>query len=289
MIRYYICNLENDRDFTVENVTFQRANNYKNRVRILRDEQRDQLTFYAIAPERKSCQPSVLFTGDNTTSVDDIMLLLSLAQSRNIYYPKAEDVGDTETHMWGMPLGGNRKANGYQAIMGPEIENFLESSLRQLGKPKWVEKTGFRLATLWWLESIYENRPLEIKFVSAFIALEVLSNAHANSQNIKNNGIRMRIEALAYSYGWNFMDRTIIKDWTAIRDKYMHAGTTISLKTASKDEIATRYFQLITSMQVILIDLLDVSRFARREYMISEIMKPIRQTYKIVGPYPIPT
>ena len=191
--------------------------------------------------------------------------------------------------MWGMPLGGNRQANGYQAIMGPEIDNFLESSLRQLRKPKWVEKTGFRLATLWWLESIYENRPLEIKFVSAFVALEVLSNAHANSKNIKNSGVRMRIEALAYSYGWNFMDRTLIKNWTAIRNKYMHAGTTRSLKTVSKDEIATRYFQLITSMQIVLIDLLNVSRFARREYMISEIMKSIRQTYKIVGPYSIPT
>ena len=134
--------------------------------------------------DEKSSQSSKLYRGEETTSVDDMMILLSLAQSRNIYFPKAENISDAETNMWGMALGGNRKADGFQIIIEHEIESFLNTSLTQIRKPKWLEKTGFAPAVFWWLESIYDGRPLETKFVSAFVALEVLANAYCEEHKI---------------------------------------------------------------------------------------------------------
>jgi len=291
MIRYYICNFEKGLDFAVDDVAFQRVEDYKKRIQILKDEHRDQLTFYATVLDRRLSQPSMLFTGDSTTSVNDMMILLSLAQSRNIYYPKAEDIGDTETQMWGMPLGGNRKADGFEVIIGLEIVNFLNTALSQIRKPEWLDETGFMPAVFWWLESIYEGRPLETKFVSGFIALEILANIHANSKRIKNSGVKTRIKALRNSYGWNFMDDTRVKDWIDIRDKYMHTGRIKSLERFSKSKplLSTRYIQLIWSVQIALIDLLGFSNFARREWIISDISKPIQEIHKASGPFPIPT
>ena len=91
MIQYYICNLEKRQDFSVDNVAFKRAEDYEECIEVLRKEKRDQLTFYAILDE-KSSQSSKLYRGEETTSVDDMMILLSLAQSRNIYFPKAENI-----------------------------------------------------------------------------------------------------------------------------------------------------------------------------------------------------
>lgn len=335
MIRYYICNLEKGQDFSVENVTFQRVKDYEKRIQILKDEHRDQLTFCAIVSDRRLSQPSMFFTGDNGTSVDDMMILLSLAQSRNIYYPKAEDIVDTGTTMWGMPLGGNRKAWGVELIMEHEIEGFLKTSLRQIREIKWLDKTGFIPAVFWWFESIYAGRPLETKFVSAFVALEVLANAYCGEHKISTILLKGRFkeivkpvvsEALSQiektelpnkwkellikkipelnllpirnkisklrdddAYRWNFMNGSLIKDWTNIRNKYMHEGSTRSLETMSNKERATRYFQLIHSVQIALIDLLGFGNFARRQYIISEIKKPLRKTYKVSGPFPIPS
>lgn len=289
MIRYYVCNLENRQDFSVENVTFQRVEDYAKRTQILKDDHRDQLTFYATVADRKLSQLSMLFPeGVNLTSVDDMMILLSLAQSRNIYYPKAEDIGDTGTTMWGMPLGGNRKVWGVELIMEHEIENYLITSLSQIRKSQWLDKTGFNPAVFWWFESIYEGRPLETKFVSSFIALEILANSYTRSNKLKNSGVRSRIEGLANSYNWDFMDSALIKDWNDIRRYFVHKGSTKRLQGIHKSLRATRYFQLIHSVQIALIDLLGFNNFARRQYIISEIKKPLRKTYKVGGPFPLP-
>ena len=290
MIRYYICNLENGRNFSVDNVSFQQVEDYKERIKILKEEKRDQLTFYATIQDDNSLQPSMLYGGGKTTSVNDMMILLSIAQSRNIYFPKAENISDIETEMWGMAFGGNRKAWGTQVIMEPEIEPFLNNALARIREPEWLDKTGFNPAVFWWLESVYEGRPLETKFISAFIALEVLANSYAHSNNLLNSGVRKRIENMAHSsYNWDFMDSSLIKDWAAIRDKYMHTGSTRSLKSMTSAERATRYVQLIWSVQIALIDLLGFNSFARKAYIISEIEKPVRQTFKDSGPFPMPS
>lgn len=289
MIRYYICNLESRQDFSVDNVTFRRVDDYQKRSQTIRDKHRDQLTFYATVPDRTLSQPSMLFSGTLATSVNDMMILLSLAQSRNIYYPKAEDTGDDKTKIWGTPLGGNRQAWGYELIMEHEIESFLNTSLRQIRKYKWLSTTGFTPAVFWWLEGIYAYRPLETKFVSSFIALEVLANVHINSNNLKISGVRKKIETLANSYHWDFMDSSLIKDWNDIRRYFVHEGSTKRLQGINKNMRATRHFQLIYSVQIALIDLLGFSNFARRQYIISEIKKPLRKTYKVSGPFPIPS
>jgi hypothetical protein len=288
MIRYFICNLEHSSNFSIENVLFQQVEDYDKNIKILRDKERDQLTFYATAPDKNSLKGSWVNPGEKTTCVDDMIILLSLAQSRNIYFPKAEDVSGTETQKWGMPLGGNRKAWGARVILDPEIEDFLIISLGQIRKPKWVDETGFNPAVFWWLESIYQDRPLEIKFVSLFIALEVLANSHSNTNNIKNCGIRSRIEYLADSYSWNFMDRELIKDWTSIRDKYMHTGSTKSLKSLTNTMRAIRFAQLLYSMQIALIDLLGFNNFARRNDMISYIKETDKPLIQDHGPFTIP-
>jgi len=287
MIRYYVYNLESTTNFTVDNVSFKRISNYKRNVQIIANKHKDQLTFYAIESASKS---SKFFSGNHVTSVNDMMILLSLAQSRNIFYPKARN---TETKKeWGMSLGGKRQESGYIIISEDEIESYLNTALNQIRKPDLLKEKGLDLSIFWWLEAIYANRPLETKFISGFIALEILANAHANYKNIKNNGVRMKIEVLANSYGWGFMDSPLIKDWTAIRNSYMHEGTTKSLekkKKISREERDTRYFQLVRSVQIALIDLLGFPTFAQRQNKISEIKNPCVKVYKVNGPFSIPT
>lgn len=187
MIRYYINNLESSKDFTADSVQFVRVGHYEENIEVVKTKYEDRQTFNAYVANSKTSLPSTLF---HTTlpsapamSVNDMMILLSLAQSRNIFFSKAED---TERDIeWAMPLSGNRLAPGFAPIINKhEIEDFLETSLRQLRKPRWIRDTGFSPAVFWWLESVYANRPLETKYVSSYIALEVLANSYCARRNI---------------------------------------------------------------------------------------------------------
>jgi len=328
MIRYYVYNLEIGKNFTVDTVSFERISTYIRNVRIIKNKHKDQLTFYA---KEEASKPSRFFSGNSATSVNDMMILLSLAQSRNIFYAKAKD---TKTrNEWGMPLGGKRQPSGFTVIMEHEIESFLNTSLRQILEPSWLDKTGFNPAVFWWLESIYANRPLETKFVSSFVALEVLANAYCSEQGFLTSlpkdkfnelvkpvvtkallqidseelphgwiepylhkvpelnrlSISNKINKLADAYKWNFMEGDMIRDWVDLRNKYMHEGSTRSLETMNKAMIGTRYFQLINSVQIALIDLLGFHDFARKQYLIDEIKKPIRKIIRDAGPFKVTT
>jgi len=188
LIRYDVYNLEHSGDFAINDVSFQQVNDYKDRIEVWKkeeenqEEKTDQFTFRAIISDEKPQRSMLYPEGKITTHVDDMMILLSLAQSRNVFYAKAEDT--IKNSNWIMPLGGNRRAHGFPIIMEHEIENFLDTSFTQIRKPKWLEKTGFAPAVFWWLESIYEGRPFETKFVSAFVALEVLANAYCEKHKI---------------------------------------------------------------------------------------------------------
>lgn len=288
MIRYNVCNLEHSNNFSIENITFTKVTDYdKRKSHLYNDDPSDQWTFNAEVIDKKIIKGSKLNPGGNNNCVNDIMILLSIAQSRNIYFWKAEDISDTNTKPWGM-LGGNRKASGGQVIMEHEIENYLNISLTQIRKTEWLEETGFVPAAFWWLESIYKDRPIEIKFPSGIIALEILANYHANTKFIKNSCVRTRIEALAYDYQWSFMEILLIKDWVEIRNEFMHGGSTKRFESKnSKNERNIRYFQLVYSVQIALIDLLGFTKFHQRAYWINTIQKPPNTKYKPIGPQPL--
>lgn len=183
MIRYYVYNLEIGENIIADDVSFKRISNYKRNLQIIKDKHKDQLTFYAI---EEASKPSKFVPSNPATSVNDMMILLSLAQSRNIFYAKAKD---TKTrNEWGMPLGGKRQPSGHIVIMEDEIENYLNTALNQIREPYWIEDTGLDKAIFWWLEAVYANRPLETKFISTFVALEILANSYC-SQNDKSNAL----------------------------------------------------------------------------------------------------
>ena len=253
MITYKICNFEHSKDFIVDNVFFKGVNDYDNKVSKL-EERKDQVTFQATVQSARLSRSSKFFPNKPATSVNDIMILLSLAQSRNIFYPSAVNERSRET--WGMPLGGERQSTGFKLIMEHEIENFLESSLQQIRKANWLDKTGFVPAVFWWLESIYINRPLETKFVSAFVSLEVLANAcygkssflsrpvfkllresivksidelkevndtavefvKARIPDLNHASIREKMVNLKEVYNWNFISDLMVRDWVNIRN-----------------------------------------------------------------------
>lgn len=329
MIRYYVYNLEIDKNFTVDNVLFERISNYKRNVRIIKDKHKDQLTFYAI---EEASKPSKFFSGNSTTSVNDMMILLSLAQSRNIFYAKAKD---TKTrNEWGMALGGKRQPSGHIVITEDEIENYLNTSLNQIREPNWIEYTGLDKAIFWWLESVYANRPLETKFLSAFVALEILANSYCSQKNksnvltldkfklLKNNllktlqklddnilplkkelisnkisselnrlSIKEKIRILCDAYGWDFIDDELTKDWGNIRNKYMHEGSVIALnKFKEKKPLAERYFQLVYSVQVALLELIGFKNFKQKPLIIERnIREPKITIIRDAGPFKVTT
>jgi hypothetical protein len=207
MKSYYVFNLENYTDFSVDNIVFKKTNDYEKKIQDLTKNQTDQPTFLAVISDNQLSNKSMFFEHSNVTSIDDIMKLLSLAQTRNIYYYTKEYTANTRNIF----AKKTKNAYGYPVIMGHEIEIFLNTSLSKIRETNWLSKTGFNPAIFWWLESLLYSH-VEMRFIALFIALELLANLFVSTMKLKNSGIRDRIKVLAESHKWDFMDIMLIKD-----------------------------------------------------------------------------
>ncbi len=116
-------------------------------------------------------------------------LALSLAEGHNVFFwgyrCYEEGVKEGEPAYWSIPRVWTGERTGYGAILyiPPKLPLFLETVIPKLRDQELMKGRGLRLALVLYLEPIRTaDLPLELSFVSYWLALEVLARHHARKR-----------------------------------------------------------------------------------------------------------
>jgi hypothetical protein len=264
MATFGIANLHlaagNDK-FKFENIKFQRLS------RGIRIE--DQwcnsygATFKAVAGDRLIATPIIQDKG-LIGVVDDLCLLLSLAQSRSIFCPVYE-VGGNSVQKVSSKKG---KIFDPKLIKDSNLVDYLTTATRTLRQPNWAERTGFVPAAYFWAETL-NHEPGDIGMLLAWIALEVLANAytlqHYSKSKARKISIRRKMAKMKNGYNWHFFKEDLISESRKVRDKIMHEGNYGSIDRGRMPEI---FSKLLKTTQISLITLLGCESYINEEYTV---------------------
>ncbi len=297
MATFVISNLD-AQDFTFENIVFKKLVNDNQYIIELRDQwQRDyNATFTAIADDNLVVAPIIKNQG-LLGVVDDICLLLSLAQSRCIYCPEHTINQITDATRL---FRGSKKISD-KIIEDNQLESYLSAAVRTLREPEWKQKTGF-IPSIYFLMGGNYPELGDVEFVLTWIALEILANAYSETHGISNiltttdfkefkkaiseilnrlekannlsseqkeliiqkipelnrSSIRYKVSKLTNEYEWDFITDELLSDWKKLRDRIMHKGTYAGFERSKLIDLSTR---LRDSMHLILIDLLGCTDY----------------------------
>jgi len=293
MADFVISNLD-AQEFVFENISFKKLVNNNSYDTLLKKRWQDEYhaTFTAVANDNLVVKPIINNQG-LIGVVNDVCLLLSLAQSRCIYCPEYT-INAKSTQ--GPPFRGSTKSDN-KIIQDNQIESYLLNAVQTLRKPGWIEKTGF-IPSIYFLMGGKYPELGDVEFMLAWIALEILANAHAKNHNaskilpdnifgsrvkqaisailsqlekenhltteqkeliwqklpeLNRSSIRYKVCKLRNQHGWDFITDGLFNDWNKLRNHIMHSGTCAGLDQARLIDLSTR---LRVSMQLALIDLL---------------------------------
>lgn len=298
MADFVISNLD-AQEFTFENISFKKLVNNDSYNILVKKRWQDEYyaTFTAVADDNLKVRPIIQDEGLKGV-VNDICLLLSLAQSRCIYCP---EYTINEESSQRPPFRGSKKIS--DKIVGDnQIESYLSNAVQTLRKPEWIQKTGFIPAIYYLMGGKYPELG-DVEFILTWIALETLANTHSKMSGISNHilpstkfkgvkegvismltqlkkgsqltskqeelikqkvpelnrlSIRSKVNKLRSEYGWDFITDELFNDWNKLRNHIMHTGTYAGLNQTKLIDLSTR---LRVSMQLILIDMLDCSNY----------------------------
>ncbi len=183
MATFLICNL-NTQNFNFEGIRFERLNSDiedKDGIEAKSEKQfrkQHNIMFQAVADDDLRVKPIISNNG-LIGVVDDICLLLSLPLSSYVYCYKHTI---NETLYLGRILH-IRDVRGSLMVRHSKIKSFLYTAVRTLRKPRWAEKIGF-VPSVRYLRGAYCSEFDDDAFISCWIALEILANAHANELGI---------------------------------------------------------------------------------------------------------
>ena len=297
MATFVISNLD-AQDFTFENIVFKKLVNDNRYIIELRDQwQRDyNATFTAVADDNLVVAPIIKNRG-LLGVVDDICLLLSLAQSRCIYCPEHTINQITDATRL---FRGSKKISD-KIIEDNQIESYLSAAVRTLREPEWIEKTGF-IPSIYFLMGGNYPELGGVEFVLTWIALEILANTYSKTHGISNiltttefkefkkaineilnrlekannlsskqkeliiqkipelnhSSIHYKVSKLTNEYEWDFITDNLFSDWKKLRNRIMHEGTYAGLDQPRLINLSTR---LKIAVQLALIDLLGCSDY----------------------------
>ncbi len=293
MAVFWICNLEAS-NFVFEDVRFERLSNEDFIKRSWAPEY--NISFKAIADDDLAIKPIVQSNG-LLGVINDICMLLSLAQSKRIYCSLYEIEGtSTSRHVTpGMSFGWSP----IPVIPENNIEVYLSTAATNLRKQGWAKKVGFIPSVYFLLESM-NAQVLDFNFISAWIALEILANCHVAKSKIlasskfktvrrlvhdalddeAKKGIlsdkqkdlilqkvpelnrfstRDSVMSLSEARGWDSVTDEWVGNLINIRNGILHSGT---YKGFERQHVGQLYSQLAGTVQLMLIDLLGCSQFA---------------------------
>jgi hypothetical protein len=289
MAEFLICNLEASK-FTFEGITFERLEGYEEGRR-KRSSFEHYQTFRALADNDLMVKP-LIHPGGILAVIDDVCLLLSLAQSRHVYCPHYE-IGGQRTYRSVFIKG---KPEGSKIILESKLESYLSTAAKTIRRAGWMESTGFIPALYFVIDRNYPE-VVEFEFISAWIALEILARAYCKergistilknktfskmirpavrqaisqieetgllekqknllSQNISmlnNVAIRNLITELRAEYKMDFISDKLVDEYIKVRNSLMHSGIYGQVQRERVGELSIR---LEASARLALISLL---------------------------------
>lgn len=291
---FVISNLDTQ-NFTFENIRFERLT-YNSPIEKQWHEEYSA-TFQAIADDDLNIKPIIQDKGPIGV-INDICLLLSLAQSRIIFCPEYT-MGETTTLMRYYRIG---KPTAGKWVNDDKIEPFLNSAAQILREPRFAHRSGFIPAAYYLL--IGDSDEIgEVSFMFPWIALEILANAHAEKKgisivlhsNIFKNiakppiiealnqlekeerltpeqkeliinklpelnrpSIRYKICKLRNAHEWGFITDGLLGEYIKLRDGIMHLGTHGNIQSTRMQDLSIK---LRMSIYLALIDLIGCSNY----------------------------
>ena len=253
MATFVISNL-NARNFTFEHIRFEKLK----RTIAIENQWIDEYraTFKAVADDNLNVTPIIQDEG-LIGVVNDICLLLSLAQSRYVYCPEYTiSRGSIQRVSY-------RKGKIFdpKTIEDSNLKDYLLSAANTLRQPNWAKKTGFIPSAYFWAETL-NHEPGDIGFLLTWIALEILANAHTLKRYSKSKAdkicIRQKISEMVEDYHWQFFREDLISKSKKIRDKIMHEG---NYGNIDRNTMPTLFSELLKAVQLALINLLGCSSY----------------------------
>jgi hypothetical protein len=293
MATFVISDLDTTKNFTFENIKFEKMSGDTELKRQWRD--RFRATFLAEAEDNLTVTP-IIREGGLVQVIHDLCVLLSLARSRSIMCPNYIFNG-IETQRTSSPKG---CLFDNKLIQDDNIESYLHTASQKLRQHGWAEKTSF-IPSVYYLLERYHHEHGDVSFILTWVALEVMANTYAEktkmssiltSSNFKkvekavkktlkdlNNQIlpkekrglviqklpelnrsstRTRIQGLRAQYGWDFITDSMLDECIKLRNYIMHSGNYGHLDRTTLGDL---YFRMATTVQLALIDLLDGSGY----------------------------
>lgn len=295
MADFVIGNLDTH-EFTFEIFNFKKLASNNSHYISLKKRWQDEYhaTFTAVANDNSVVAPIINNQG-LIGVIDDICLLLSLAQSRIIFCPEYI-MGETTTLRRHYRIG---KPTAGKWVNDDNIEPFLNSAVQILRQPRFAHRSGFIPAAYYLL--IGDSDEIgETSFMFPWIALEILANAHAKKSNILHSNIfkniakppiietlnqleeeahltpeqkeliinklpelnrpsiRYEICKLRDAREWDFITDGLLGEYIKLRDGIMHLGTHGNIKSTRMQDLAIK---LRMSIYLALIDLIGCSDY----------------------------
>ncbi len=186
MATFEICNLNTPKNFNFENIRFEGLSNdieAKDDIEAISEKQlrkQHNITFKAVADDDLHVKPIISNNG-LIGVVDDICLLLSLPLSSYVYFCKHTINGTLSIG----ELLHVSNAVGSLMVGYDKIEPFLNTAAKSLRESDWAAKARI-LHSIRFLRAAFCSEFVDVAFMLSWIALEILANAYASEQGLKN-------------------------------------------------------------------------------------------------------
>lgn len=172
MATFEICNLNTAKNFNFEGIRFEGLSDDIEAISEKQLRKQHNITFKAVADDDLHVKPIISKNG-LIGVVNDICLLLSLPLASYVYCYNIEGV----LHV--------SNAEGALMVKSNKIEPFLNTAAKSLRKPDWAAKN--RIAhSIRFLRAAFCSEFVDVAFMLSWIALEILANAYASEQGLKN-------------------------------------------------------------------------------------------------------
>lgn len=307
MATFIISDLDTQ-EFTFENIRFKKLTGNTPLEKQWRE--RFRATFIAEADDDLDVKP-IIKERSLVQVVFDICLLLSLARSRSINCPYYNIGGRNgmDYQRFSPPRG---ELFDNKLVKDDKIESYLSTASETLRETGFVNKTGFVPSAYYFVER-YHHKSGEVGFMLTWIALEILANTYAEKHKISNIifrnkfkvvkeaiaktlketeslelskeqrdfimqkvselnrlSIRSKISKLRDNYRWDFIPDNLLSDCIKVRNYMMHLGNYGNFNRTTMPKL---YSKLVTSVNLMLIDLLKCSEYV---YNLSELKEHIK-------------
>ena len=214
---------------------------------------------------------------DSGELIEDLMVLLSLAQGRSVHYQNAPWVtrdGDAIVAQGAhRQYFGRAVLRGEQAISPFEIDSYLESALKYIHHPGWVVDRGFGTAAQWYLESL-SVASHELRFVCVWHGMSALVQRYFHGHwegTGEEDNMSMLFLAFRDAHEYDFILDQHPPIWLEISKDLLGRHPSRRVFPSRQVFIYTRKLQIVLLLS--LLDLVGYGDFARRENLLRDVRR----------------